>query len=97
MFRRTVENPAALVSLIVDGRELRAQAGESLAAALLAAGITVFRRSAVSGAPRGPFCLMGACFECQVTIEGSRQRACMAQVADGMRIETDEGRRRVAA
>ena len=96
MFRRTAENPEARVSLIVDGREISAQTGETLAAALLAADITIFRRSAVSGTPRGPFCLMGACFECQVTIEGARQRACMTLVADGMRIETDEGRRRIA-
>ena len=96
MFQRLVDSTEATVTLSVDGSEVRARAGESVAAALLAAGFSAFRRSAVSNAPRGPWCLMGACFECLVTIEGVRQRACMARVEDGMRIETGEARRRVA-
>ncbi|MDA8050335.1 MAG: 2Fe-2S iron-sulfur cluster-binding protein [Rhodospirillales bacterium] len=95
MFRRTVESTAATISLVVDGNEVRARAGESLAAALLAEGLLSFRRSAVSGVPRGPWCLMGACFECLVTIDGARQRACMIRAVDGMHIETGEGRRRL--
>ncbi|MFV2092638.1 MAG: (2Fe-2S)-binding protein, partial [Hyphomicrobiales bacterium] len=49
-----------------EGRELQAREGITLAAALLANGETNFRESVTSGAPRGPFCLMGACFECLV-------------------------------
>jgi D-hydroxyproline dehydrogenase subunit gamma len=95
MFRRSVESAASPVTLAVDGREVHARSGESVAAALLAAGISAFRRAAVSAAPRGPWCLMGACFECLVTIEGVRQRACMVRVEEGMRIEIGEARRKV--
>ena len=58
--------------------------GETIAAALSAAGIVAFRRTA-SGAPRGLHCGMGACFDCVVTVDGRiGQRACMTKVADGM-------------
>ena len=64
---------------------MQAPAGMTLAAALLANGETVFRDSAVSGAPRGPFCLMGVCFECLVEVDGGPGRqACMVDVAEGM-------------
>jgi sarcosine oxidase subunit alpha len=80
--------------LLVDGRPITAQSGDSVAAALLAADVLVCRTSAVSGAPRAPYCMMGVCFECVVTIdgEGSRQ-ACLIPVRDGMRIDTQRGKR----
>ena len=58
--------------------------GETIAAALSAAGIVAYRRTA-TGAPRGLHCGMGACFDCVVTVDGRiGQRACMTKVADGM-------------
>ena len=78
------------VEIEIDGRRIAAFPGESLAAALLAEGVTAFRRTA-SGAPRGPFCNMGICFECLVTVDGKRwQRACMTRVREGMRAETGD-------
>ncbi|HTZ79158.1 MAG TPA: (2Fe-2S)-binding protein [Stellaceae bacterium] len=93
MFRRASE-AGARVSLSVDGTPIAASAGDSVAAALLAAGITVCRTTPVSGAPRAPYCMMGICFECLVTIDGvgSRQ-ACLTRVRDGMRVETQQGKR----
>ncbi|MBM3570510.1 MAG: (2Fe-2S)-binding protein [Alphaproteobacteria bacterium] len=88
MFRRQPET-AATLSILVDGKPIPARAGESVAAALLAAGLSAFRRSPVSGVPRGPYCLMGACYDCLVTIDGQPGRqACQVPVASGMRIET---------
>ncbi|MDP1753661.1 MAG: 2Fe-2S iron-sulfur cluster-binding protein, partial [Reyranella sp.] len=46
------------VRLSFDGREIEALPGETIAAALAAAGVTAVR-AARSGAPRGPFCGMG--------------------------------------
>ena len=77
------------VGLTVDGRPLAACAGETVATALLAAGIRSVRRSAVLGAPRGPFCLMGVCQECLVAIDGRQALGCQVTVADGMRVETE--------
>ena len=60
--------------------------GETLAAALTAAGIAALRTSR-SGDGRGIFCGMGVCYECLVTVDGRRaQRACMTRVRDGMEV-----------
>ncbi len=70
----------------VNGRMIPARSGQSVAAALMAAGIKVFRRSQ-SGAPRGLFCGMGVCFECWISSnELPEQRACMTPVHPGMKI-----------
>src|SRR5437899_6909745 len=93
MFKRLVERGAA-VAITVDGKTLGARAGDTVAAALLAAGIDHCRTTPVSGAPRAPYCLMGVCFDCLVTIDGvgSRQ-ACLVPVRDGMAVETQQGKR----
>ena len=69
-----------------DGQPLDLPEGDNLASALLAAGVGVFRHTAVSGAPRAPYCMMGACFECLVEIDGIVRQACMLEVREGLRI-----------
>jgi predicted molibdopterin-dependent oxidoreductase YjgC len=91
MFRRTTPTDC---SFLWEGREVPGQAGESLAAALLAAGILAFRETPVSGAARGPLCLMGACFDCLVEVDGAQnQQACMTPVRAGMRVSMQRGAR----
>jgi glycine/D-amino acid oxidase-like deaminating enzyme len=76
----------APVRIRFDGAEIEALPGETVAAALAAADI-VSVRQARSGAPRGPFCGMGACFDCLVTVNGRpNQRACLTKVAAGMEV-----------
>jgi glycine/D-amino acid oxidase-like deaminating enzyme len=71
-----------------DGAQILAIEGETIAAALSAAGVLAFRRTA-SGAPRGLWCGMGACFDCIVTVDGRQgQRACMVKAKDGMVVES---------
>jgi predicted molibdopterin-dependent oxidoreductase YjgC len=84
----------APVDIWFNDQPLRVPGGRSVAAALLASGIARFRATPVSGAPRAPYCMMGACFECLVEIDGvpSRQ-SCMVTVRDGMRIRSQEGAR----
>lgn len=69
-----------------DSTELYLPLGENLAGALLVAGVMPFRHTPVSGAPRAPFCMMGACFDCLVEIDGVNRQACMLQVTEGMEI-----------
>ena len=73
------------VTLLVDDRPVAAFAGESLATALLAAGIRTLRNSP-GGAPRGMFCGMGACQECLVEVDGIAQPACQTPVRAGQDI-----------
>lgn len=66
------------------GQSYRALAGETVAAALAAAGVLTLRHTA-TGQPRGVHCGMGACFDCVVSIDGRiGQRACMEKIEDGM-------------
>lgn len=76
----------ARVPVEFDGQPFELTHGANLAAALLAAGVQVFRHSPVSGAPRAPYCMMGACFECLVEIDGVVRQACMLDVKEGLRI-----------
>ncbi|MEB8385898.1 2Fe-2S iron-sulfur cluster-binding protein [Rhodobacteraceae bacterium KMM 6894] len=67
-----------------DGQPLDLPLGANLAAALLLAGVQTLRQTPVSGAPRGAFCMMGACFDCLVDIDGVTRQACMQQVREGL-------------
>ena len=96
MFARLPDPFARSVTILVDGQPVAAREGDSVAAALVAAGLIAFRTTPVTGAPRGPFCMMGACFDCLVAIDGRPNRqACMTSVRDGMRIERQQGARRL--
>lgn len=76
----------APVVIIVDGVAVQAAAGLSVAAALISAGALTLRRSPGAGTPRGAFCLMGACQECAVLIDGRAARACMTPVRPGLSV-----------
>lgn len=93
MFKRLAETGTP-VAITVDGKPVVARPGDTIAAAMLAAGFAHCRTTPVSGAPRAPYCLMGVCFECLVTVDGvgSRQ-GCLVPVRDGMMVETQVGRR----
>jgi predicted molibdopterin-dependent oxidoreductase YjgC len=81
-----LEDSRPPVPIVFEGETIEARAGDSVAAALIAAGVHTTRES-ISGAPRGPYCMMGACFECMVEIDGRANRqACMVEVSSGMRV-----------
>ena len=92
MFRRLSDIEESAVSFTFNGVPTMAPQGDSIAAALLAAGHCITRRTPVSGVARGPYCMMGVCFECLVKIDGRPNRqACMITVVEGMRVETQDG------
>ena len=94
MFRRLPESDAAAVAITIDGEPFAARAGDTVASALFAAGRLACRATPVSGTPRGPYCMMGVCFDCLVVVDGrANQQGCMLPVIDGMRIETQDGAR----
>jgi sarcosine oxidase subunit alpha len=89
---------ATPISILVDDVSIEAYPGETVAAALIAAGRLALgfnwdRRA------RGPVCNMGVCYECVVeTRPGSDvgefrlRRACMTPVSDGMVVRTTRHR-----
>jgi hypothetical protein len=79
----------ARVTLRVDGVPIVAYAGESIGAAMLAAGIRTTRHTRHAGAPRGLFCGIGACHDCLVAVDGSGPvRACLTPVHDDAEVTT---------
>ena len=96
MFKRLPDDPRPIVRFQVDGRSIEAREGDSVAAALLASGLVQARSTPVSNAPRGPYCMMGVCFDCLMAIDGvgSRQ-ACLVPVREGMQVRTQHGARRL--
>jgi len=77
---------------IFGDREIPAESGQSIGAALIAAGYRSWRTTRHGGAPRGIFCGIGVCFDCLVTVNGrSSQRACLTEAAHGDRVEPQEG------
>ena len=78
----------ARVEFVFDGQPVFAYEGETVAAALVASGLRT-TRSSPTGAPRGPFCLMGSCQECAVRLDGRKILACMTEVSQGLVLQSD--------
>lgn len=96
MFRRLHEAPPTL-TVFIDGAATAAHEGDTVAAVLLNQTGGAFRTTAVSGSARAPYCMMGVCFDCLVTIDGQLNRqGCLTLVRDGMRIDRQNGARSVA-
>ena len=87
--RHSINQP---VCFWFEDHEVVANQGDSIAAALLAAGLTQFRRPPVSGSPRAPYCMIGNCYECLVEIEGQGSvQACLVEAVEGMRVRVVSG------
>lgn len=95
-FKRTVASDAKPLTILFEGMPLSARQGETVAAALLANGIDYTRTTPISGAIRGPYCMMGSCFECLVEINQIPNRqACVEVVSPGMEVRRMHGAREV--
>ena len=96
MFQRLPEAGRRPLRFTLDGAAAEGFEGDTVAAALLAAGRSACREAAVSGTPRGPYCMMGVCFDCLVTIDGiGNRQGCLVRLRNGMRVETQHGKREV--
>jgi predicted molibdopterin-dependent oxidoreductase YjgC len=96
MFRRLPDSRPAAIAVEVEGRTVRVPEGASAAAAVLLAGLPSLRTTAIGGGERLPYCMMGACFDCLVEIDGVPNRqSCMIVARPGMRICRQQGARRI--
>ena len=94
MFKRLHDTNEPTVTITIEDRPIKVPASDNVAAAMLAAGIMVTRTTPGSGAHRGPYCMMGTCFECLVEIDDVPNRqACQTQVRDGMNVIVQRGLR----
>jgi predicted molibdopterin-dependent oxidoreductase YjgC len=79
-------------TIYFDGKPVRAREEEPIAAALLGAGLRVFRKTKKRRESRGVFCAIGRCTDCMVVVDGvPNVRACITPVREGMVIQTQIG------
>jgi hypothetical protein len=79
-------------AIVFDGEPVPAAPGQTVAAALWAAGVRSWRTTRDGGAPRGLFCGVGACFDCLITVDGvPNQLACLVRARPGMAVTTQLG------
>ena len=80
------------VQIYLNQRKITAYEGETILAALYAAGIKNYGESARYNRPRGFFCGIGKCSSCLMRVNGMpRVRTCVTLVEDGMTVEYEKG------
>jgi len=84
------------VNFYYNGTKLLGYEGETIAAALHAAGIRELSKSPVLHRPRGFFCAIGTCSSCLMVVDGvPNVRVCIEPLRDGMNVETQQGRGKI--
>ncbi len=92
MFKPVLAGHGPTVTIFVEGNALVVPEGTSVAAAVLRYSIPYARTTAIRHEQRGPFCLMGVCYECLMEIDGvPNQRACLVPVKQDMRVRRQQG------
>ena len=87
MLKRLQQSQDKVVTIWFEENPVQAQEGESVAAALLIAGVKYLRSAQVSAKPRMPYCWMGVCYECLLEIDGEQnQQSCLITVKEGMHV-----------
>ncbi len=75
----------------VDGVKIAAYEGETIGAALLAAGRRTLRYTHKFERPRGLYCGIGLCQECRMTVNGiPNTQTCQTLATPGCRVETQK-------
>ena len=80
---KRLDPPGSAITFTFEGREIAAVEGDTIATALLAAGVKSFGAFPANTAQRGPWCMMGACYGCLVDLGGLSVQACMTAVEQG--------------
>lgn len=84
--------PEPPYEIVVDGRPVPAVPGQTVGAAMAAAGFRSWRTTRHGGRPRGLFCGIGVCFDCLVTVNGRTSlRACLVEAQPGDVVEMQAG------
>jgi len=97
MFKKPHE-PTAGIRITVDGVTVAAEPDETVAAVLLRTPPFFARTTPLTGERRGPYCMMGVCFDCLAVVDGvPSTQTCLTLVRDGMQVERQHGTGRSAA
>ena len=91
MFRKISPPSTPPLTLSIDGKSVTAERGETVASVMMRQADPSCRHTPVHGSSRAPFCMMGVCFDCLAT------QTCLVPVAEGMCVERQLGRPKVAS
>jgi hypothetical protein len=81
------------VNFLFEGRPMTGRHGETIAAALAANGIRLFRHAEKTGRPRGFFCAVGKCASCLMVVDGQpNTMVCVEPLREGVKVERQSGR-----
>lgn len=81
------------IKFTFNGQELEGYEGESIAAALHAAGVMVLGESVFKHRPRGFYCAIGNCSSCLMVVNGEPNvRTCITDLEEGMEVEIQQGK-----
>ncbi|MGB9742821.1 MAG: (2Fe-2S)-binding protein [candidate division WOR-3 bacterium] len=81
------------VTFYFEGRPMSGYLGETIAAALVANGVKVFRYTEKHQRARGFFCAVGKCSSCLMVVDGvPNTMVCMEPLRAGVRVERQHGR-----
>ncbi len=88
---KSISECSELVEFSLNGKLVQVPKGTNVAAAVLLES-AVCRTTVVSNTARGPFCMMGVCFDCLVSIDGlANQQGCQTLVEPGMEVIVQRG------
>lgn len=80
-------DPGAALTFSFEGQTIAAAPGQSIAAALYAAGVRIFTRSFKYHRPRGLFCVSGDCPNCLMQVDGrTNVRTCIEPAQQGQQV-----------
>lgn len=81
------------ITFTYNGKMIKAYEGETIAAALYAAGIRVLKASSKYERPRGLFCAIGNCSSCHMVVDGiPNVKTCITKVEPGMVVQEEVGK-----
>ena len=96
MFKKLPDAASADLTIFIDGTPVAATVGESVAAALLRQAEPWSRLTPVSSSRRGPYCMMGVCFDCLAEVDGTASvQTCLLSVREGMHVSRQKDCRRI--
>ncbi len=85
--------PKKQIIFYLDNIEIKAYEGDSIASALWANNIKVFKYSEKYHEPRGLYCAIGLCNSCTMIVEGiPNVRTCIFPVKQGLHVKRSNGR-----
>ncbi len=86
-------NKGREVEFTCNGEVVKGYEGETIAAALHAAGIKVLSHSHEHHRPRGFYCAIGNCSSCLMEVDGvANVRICTEPLKEGMMVKSQEGK-----